>query len=249
MPETLATREYEVSSFLINPQKRLGLYALLNLLQDAAWAHATTLGHGAEAMAGQAALWVLTRQRLQMQQWPSWGERVSVQTWLRPPTGPFVSRDFSIAVGGREVGVATTSWLLLDAGSRRPVRDPVRSLAGVARADAPPVFDAAKIELRESLTPLAHFTVRNSDLDLNYHVNNTRYAQWVLDSLPLESHRAFRLKEYEVNFLAETHAGDLITVLADTPGAGPEHRRQFQGWREIDGKTVFAARLVAESVG
>ncbi len=59
---------------------------------------------------------------------------------------------------------------------------------------------------------LAQFPVRNSDLDINQHVNNTKYAQWILDAIPYDYHRSLRLKTYSVNFLSETHLQDEVRV-------------------------------------
>jgi acyl-ACP thioesterase len=67
-----------VNSFLVNPQKRLGLYGLLNLLQDTAWIHATHLGHGYDNMLLEETAWVLTRQKVRMTEWPKWGDEIQI---------------------------------------------------------------------------------------------------------------------------------------------------------------------------
>ena len=90
-----------------------------------------------------------------------------------------------------------------------------------------------RIDPEPQAESLARFAVRNSDLDLNGHVNNIRYAQWILDSMPLQ---VDRLKSYEVNFLAEVRAQDEIVIQRSQP-------TRFQGWRESDQKAVFTARL------
>ena len=101
--------------------------------------------------------------------------------------------------------------------------------------------------MRTDLKTEATFQVRNSDLDVNGHVNNTRYAQWILDSIPLEAHAAYRLDEYEINFLAETNVGDTVVIERGEVEPSPTSptRWQFQGRRMPDDKTVFVARLGA----
>ena len=90
------------------------------------------------------------------------------------------------------------------------------------------------------MNELAKFSVRNSDLDLNGHVNNTRYAQWLLDSVSEESHRKYILTDYEINFLAETKQGEEISIYG---GEIEPDKFQFQGFRARDQKVVFAALL------
>lgn len=250
MKQAIWTREYEVSLFLVNPQGKLGLYSLLNILQDVAWAHATHLGHGYESTIARNVFWVLTRQKLVMDEWPSLGETVEVRTWVRPPESSFANRDFEIFVNGKKRGESTTSWLLLDAKTRKPLRGDMRSLGIEARTDFQLSLAVPKIEPQTGLEDLARFQVRNSDLDMNQHVNNTRYAQWILDSIPHAWHRQYQLHEYEVNFLAETKSNDVITIQKSElqPLAPATGWTQFQGLREEDEKVVFTARLnVSES--
>lgn len=224
----------------MNPQKRLGLYGLLNLIQDTAWIHATHLGHGYEEMLKGETFWVLTRQRLTMKKWPLWGEEISLRTWVRPVISMVAIRDFEILRKGEVIGECTTQWLILDQKTRKPSEKKLTmSHDEVFKCDRP-FSDAAKIPLKKEVRELARFEVRNSDLDLNGHVNNTRYAQWILDAIPGDKHQQYTLEEYEVNFLAETHAGDVISICS---ASGAEEKFQFQGIRGSDQKNVFAATL------
>lgn len=101
--------------------------------------------------------------------------------------------------------------------------------------------------LKDNLETVASFSVRNSDIDLNMHVNNTKYAQWILDSIPLSSHGQYDLKSYEINFVAETKLEDVIAIQKSQRDylEDGSFQSQFQGVREADGKTVFIARLGA----
>jgi medium-chain acyl-[acyl-carrier-protein] hydrolase len=254
MDESVISKKYEVNSIFVNAKKQLGLYAVLNLLQDMAWFHAARQGHGRKDLEKRKNFWVLTRQKLYMERWPTWGEEIEIRTWIRPPNGAFISRDFEILHSGERVGASTTSWLMLSAESRKPVRGDTTQLGFTPRADYELDFSADKINLlpESELIQLTQFEVRNSDLDLNQHVNNTRYAQWVLDSIPAAWHQTFDLHEYEVNFLAETKSGDLISIFKSVTEEGFASTSpqwvQFQGWRAMDQKFVFCARLLVSAL-
>jgi acyl-ACP thioesterase len=245
--ESVWTQKFMVSSFLVNPQKRLGIYSLLNLLQDAAWMHATHLGHGhAETAAGKTA-WVLTRQKVKMETWPAWGDSVTIRTWVRPLQGPFAVRDFEILHDEKIIGSCTTSWVLMNIETRTAILGKL-DLPFEARSDFQLDYDAKKISITDALEPRAQFEVRNSDLDMNEHVNNTRYVQWILDSIPRVWHNNFSLREYEVNFLAEAHSGDHVDILMspERPDEKGPFVVQFQGVR--NGKSVFSAELKVNPV-
>ena len=243
------TQRYEVNSFLVNPQRKLGLYALLNLLQDASWSHAFNLGLGRDDDLASQVAWVLGRQRVVMRTWPAWGETVEIETWLRPPGRSTVNRDSVVRINGEQVGEATTVLLMLDMKTRKTVRTDALAPGIPFHADPRAALEAAKIEPLTGLDSLAHFDVRNSDLDMNQHVNNTRYAQWILDSIPIDWHRLFALHEYEINFLAETHLGDAVTIQksAAKPVVPDAAQAQFQGLRAADQKVVFTARVTVSS--
>lgn len=240
MKQSLWSQQYNVNTFLVNPQKKLELYGLLNLLQDTAWIHATHLGHGYESMLEEQTAWVLTRQKLVMTAWPHWGDDIVLKTWIRPISGIIAIRDFEIYHKDLKIGECTTQWLILDLKTRKPAEKVLGLTEDEFRYDAPAIVDASKIPLKNDLKKLAEFQVRNSDLDLNGHVNNTRYAQWILDSVSEEKHQEFLLQEYEVNFIAETKSGDTITILGVelTPD-----KFQFQGIRSSDSKIMFAAAM------
>lgn len=240
MKRTIWTQTYTVNSFLVNPQKKLGLMGLLNLLQDTAWVHATHLGHGYEKMIEEGSAWVLTRQKVAMRKWPHWGEEITFKTWIRPIKGVVAIRDFEIWCRDEKIGECTTQWLILDLATRRATERGGKSFEGQWREDAPDFLEVGKISPSKDAQKITEFQVRNSDLDLNGHVNNTRYAQWILDSISLQKHQDHVLTEYEVNFVAETMSGDTIEIQRAPLS---EQEFLFQGRRSEDQKMAFVAKL------
>lgn len=230
MKKAVWTQSQAITSYLVDFQRRLSLPGLLALFQEMAWNHAEHSGHGYSMITEHSHAWVLARQHIEVQRWPAWNEVVELRTWLRPPRGLLVFRDFEIVGCARGVG----TWMSIDIATRHP-RAPQLGSAQFQRAGHHP-FQPVRIEPFEKGEGLATFQVRPGDLDLNGHVNNLRYAQWILDSLPIQTHRQHQLQSYEVNFLAEVCEGDRVTVQR-----GPLGR--FQGWREADAKVVFTAQL------
>ena len=223
-----------MTSYLVDFQRRLSLPGLLALFQEMAWNHAEHAGHGYSVSSQHSQAWVLARQRIEVERWPAWNEVVELRTWLRPPRGLLVFRDFEIVGCARGVG----TWMSIDMVSRHP-RTPQLGEANFLR-EGTFGFQPVRIEPFTVAEGQARFQVQPSDLDLNGHVNNLRYAQWVLDSLPMSVHRSHRLANYEVNFLTEVCEGDVVVVQHGPGGL-------FQGWREGDRKVVFTAQLASAS--
>jgi medium-chain acyl-[acyl-carrier-protein] hydrolase len=241
MKQVIWIQKYDINTIVLDDRKRLGLFGLLNILQDIAWLHAKHLGWGYEALVDQGTAWVLVRQKLVMQDWPVWGDVVEVRTWPRGVIGATAIREFEIVADGRKFGECSTSWLIIDARTRRPTKIDREAFRKNSRTEGCLAIEAVKIAPQTGLKPAASFDVRNSDLDVNGHVNNTRYARWIVDSLSSEELANFRIEEYGVNFLTETLVGDTVEI--ERGELTPAVPCQFQGRRTSDGKPVFAALL------
>ena len=242
--KSILKKEFEVNSFLVNFKGQIGLFATLNALQDTAWDHANYLGFGFDSITKKSLIWALTRQKLVMKKWPKWGSTITVETWLRQNDG-YILREFAIYEGQELIGNSTTSWLTLNMETRRPQKFN-RGDFDLYRDEKALSYVAQKVPAMTEYQKLLSFDVRNSDIDVNRHVNNTRYAQWILDSIPQKWHKDYLLSEYEVNFLAETHLGDHITIATNHSLESTDKTRwtTFQGIRSSDQKVVFTARLL-----
>lgn len=241
------SENFKITSLLVNPMGRLGLYGLLNLLQETAWMHAEAIGFGMHAMEQQGLYWVLTRQTVQMKKWPSFKQSISIETWLRPPEGAFVTREFLIKDSQDQIlGSCATSWLALDrqTGKILPSQN-LRPWEHIC-LDRATGLTTEKIPVAGDYEKLARFRVRNSDLDINQHVNNCKYAQWILDSIPYDLHKTLKLNSYSVNFLAETYLEDKVEIdrsLQATSDSETSGASVYRGIRSGDEKVLFTARL------
>lgn len=250
MTEYILEKEYPVNSINININKNLGLFGILGMLQDIASIHGKQLGHGAEFMISNNAFWVLVQQKLKMTIWPKWQDVVRIKTWPRVPEKVKSFRDFEIFLGETKIGECVTTWMMLDRTTRKLIRP--MSADGIVDNFHREYLDfiPEKIIMPENSVVQKTLEVRNSDLDMNNHVNNTKYSQWILDTIPLKYHKRVDLKEFEINFMAETHLNDKIDISSVVmPDLVPAHiGSYFKGVRHSDGKTVFIARLFGQNI-
>ncbi|XOV94485.1 MAG: acyl-[acyl-carrier-protein] thioesterase [Bacteroidota bacterium] len=250
MKEThsILEKNYQVSSLNIDTNKRLSLFGLLGILQDAAWEHASILGFGYESALEKGFFWALIRQKLKMETWPTWHEQVTLKTWTRPVAGIYATREFELFVNDQKIGACSTTWVILDSETRRPKILERAELLYKPRIDYSLGFAAEKIVPPKELKSLKTFEVEISDLDINQHVNNIKYAQWMLDSIPFKDHQKMIIRDYEINFLAEAFLGDHVEILSNMePQQSKAEPVSFQGIRQNDSKAVFTARIISTS--
>lgn len=244
MKQQVWTENYKIASYLVNLRGKAGLYAVLNLIQDVGWLHAINMKVTLEP--NQA--WVLTRQKLVMNSWPAWNETVTIKTWLRPPkSDTFLLRDYEIYVGEKKIGECTSTFTVIDMNTRRLAQTDWSKYDHLWNRDEVLEHTPGKILFEGLADELAQFEVRNSDIDMNNHVNNTKYAQWLLDALPIGTLKAGAdLYGYEVNFVSETKIGDVVKIQQSKIESiiGEKTNVQFQGLRANDNKVVFTARMI-----
>ena len=244
--------QFKVRSYECGPDGRATLPTICNLLQEAASLHAASLGFGKGdfAAAGENISWVLTRMVVKMNRYPVWEDELTVETFPRGGRKIVAWRDFEIHdAKGQTLGVASSEWMIIDLSTRKihaipekvfaandPANVPVLGLEPFAKfrfPDTGKLFDCSdcsdcSIERSKAMT----FTAQKSQIDLNGHVNNVHYINWMLE--PCESRCP---AEMEVVFRSETFAGDEVRVETAAADGYTYHRVSAP-----DGKDHIVAR-------
>ncbi|MEM9597127.1 MAG: acyl-ACP thioesterase domain-containing protein [Acidobacteriota bacterium] len=209
---------FRVRSYEIDPGGVLTLPSLCDYLQEAAGRHAGELGVSVEQLLEQGLTWFLSKLHVRIGSWPRLGETLEVRTWPAELGRPFAIRDFRLLSDGVEVGVASSSWLLMDTAALRPVRRPPdwlrrlhpdpprRALADTFRRL--PSLGGGGSDVDPAGGP--GLSIRRDDLDLNGHVNNSAYVRLLVEGLPESTWTLRRMSELEIEYRAEAHLGDRV---------------------------------------
>ncbi len=229
---------YPVGSCQTDPFDRCRPSSLLEFLQDAGTLHALRLGAGRQELEESLnGIWVLSRILVSLSGPIPGGSDVRVNTWHRGPAGALFYRDFELYAGDAPIGFAVSAWVVVDKDTRSLKRPSLLQKENAwQQKKALPVTALSKLKLPAQMEQAGTHTVRYSDLDLNGHVNNTRYADFVCNTLGVERLRAGFLRDMQINYLAECVPGDTISIfLAEGDGVF-----YVSGVRQ-DGKPCFEA--------
>lgn len=249
MDDIIFVKTYDVNSLQVNREKRPSLYGLLGFLQDIGAKHAEHLGFGESAMSHNDRFWVYARKKLIMKKWPQWHNQVTIKTWPRGLKGLKANRDFIIYCNNEIIGECVATFMAIDTKTRRPVIPKLPQSLIDKFPQNTLNFEPEKVILPPNMAVVNSISVKESDLDNNNHANNTKYALWVLDSLPLSFLGENEIKEFEINFLAEANLNDEIQIHMHTEKAGPSEKQCFfQGVRVSDNIVVFTSRLSFQSL-
>ncbi len=210
---------YTVDSRDIDGQNRCRPSALLGYLQEAATAHACEL-HASreETLEKYNCFWMLARIWCRLDRPLTWNERVTVRTCHRGGKGASVYRDFDLFVDGVPVGEAVSTWVLADLETRKLLRmSKVVEFADTTGGEYSKTMTLSRIHMPEGMEEEERRRMHYSDTDVNGHVNNTRYADFVCDAIHLErlGHDRF-LSEFQLDYTGECLPGEEITLLTGT---------------------------------
>ncbi|MBR0266927.1 MAG: hypothetical protein IJQ71_05750 [Clostridia bacterium] len=164
------------------------LSAVLETMQEVAGAHSFLLGCGREELLKKNIVWVLSRSELHMERYPRAGEKITIHTFPMPNRICFFPRYYIFTdERGEMVGKAGTLWLLLDVETRKmlPPGD-IANLIPDNRDLAVPMNLPATVGNLQGEEFVSEYTSVFTDLDVNGHVNNTRYADWLCNTLGID---------------------------------------------------------------
>lgn len=235
--------EQMICSYDVDPHQTARLPALCRFMQEAAYHHAEHLGLGHSFLAKRGLAWVLARQRIEVDQLPAWGASITIRTWPSGRDRLFFHRDFEITLNGNRVLLASNAWTLIDIEKRERANPDIYLSFDLPEGDQ--VFDSRPARLKGfACADGPSLEVTHGDLDLNGHVNNVRYIEWILNSLPLGFHEMHSVKALEVNFLSEAGYGQ--TVLVCSEEAGPLEYSHSIKEKDVE---LFRARSVWRETG
>lgn len=193
---------------------RLSPYAVFSLMQQLAGVHAEKLGLGRAALLEKGLVWIVARARLQMQRYPGAYDRLISTTFYGAPSRIGFHRYYSFRTPrGGLLGSASNMWLLVDAKTHRIV-SPLKSGMAFPQEDISPELrlETNKLSFCGDITSTSQREPVYSDYDVNGHVNNARYVQWVCDALPLELLQSNMLETLELNYVTEVRIGEGVKL-------------------------------------
>ncbi|MFC2135530.1 acyl-[acyl-carrier-protein] thioesterase [Bacteroidota bacterium] len=207
------TTHETVKSFQIDLNKKLRLGTLFGYLQEAAYHHAENLEVGFTNLKESQKFWVLSRSIIQIERYPLWGENLKITTWPKGVNRIFAMRDFDINDEDNQTIIkATSAWIVIDAKTRRPVKvlDEIKDIDDNGGRAAIEEFPDKLLMPEKPLKK--KFGADYTSIDLNGHVNNTKYIDWITDCFNEDLYKTKEIMKLQINFNSEMYWNDEIEL-------------------------------------
>lgn len=241
--QTIWHEEIFVKSYDVDFKNRLKINQLFNYMQESAGNHAEHLGWGYRDIVKNSLIWVLSRVKVRMDEYPSWGSIIKIETWPKDTYRLFATRDFIFSnENGRQIGAATTVWLLLDINTMRPQRVQNVQELYLENRDRHGLNETLEKLPREgAFVKTFERTVSYNDIDVNNHVNNARYVDWILECFSADALSDRHISSLQLNYLSEAKSDE--TILISMYSNSSNNSFFLEGTNGASGSGVFQAKF------
>ena len=204
--------DYIVRSYETDFRQEIRPSSVLGLFQEIAGDHSQAMGLGFQKLGEQGRFWVLSKIYVEVDRKPASGEKVSVRTWPHRPNKAIYERSFTVCdeSGQRLIG-AESRWCILEKSGR---------IVPCSRIEQPEIdfleencledIDWQIPRVVRAAAPDFALTVANSEYDLNHHVNNIKYADYIFNCFTVAELEAQRLASFQLHYVKQAFEGDRL---------------------------------------
>ncbi len=198
--------------------RTLTLSSLINYFQDCSTFQSESIGRGFDFLEPLHRVWMLSSWQVLINRLPKLGDPVLIGTWANDFSALFGGRNFILQdKNGETLAVANSIWILADTQTGRPVKITDEFAEGYeVGAPYPMEYAPRKIPIPKEFSEELPFTINQSHLDYNHHVNNGQYVRMAETYLPADFPAAEFRAEYRKAALLGNVIHPFVTITKDS---------------------------------
>lgn len=237
----METIKHVLTGYDVLPEGVVKPSTMLKIMQNVATRDAANHGATYASMRENDLIFVVSKIIVEFDRLPRLNECLEMRSWNPCTAGVSFVRNYDFCVGGEHIGKATSRWVLVSYSQRKIMR-PDALFADVITNDIEMVDIelSRRIKLPDGVEHLtATYRASLTDMDVNRHVNNTRYGDLLVDYSGVDFDKK-AIKGFEIHFASELKAGESV----DIESAIDDNVSYVTAQK--GGVQVFAGRLILE---
>ena len=208
------SEEFIVRSYEIDQNGQATLPVIANFFQEAAGKNAKDLNFDIVDLHEKGVTWVLYRMHIKMEKFPVRWQHVTVNTWPSSGDGIRAFRDYQLVdENGNVLGKGVSQWMVLNIKNRRPAKIP-KEILDMSLTVSEHQLPIDKTPFPEMDTPdtVITLTTGQHHLDMNRHVNNVSYIEWMTGFLPENLIADSVCTEVNIQYHRECGIGQTVNI-------------------------------------
>lgn len=201
---------YEVAYYDTDLTGKMTLERLIAVAILVSEKQSTSLNRDASFLKPLGLGWVITEYQMEISEMPKLFDQLKIYTRATTWNKFFCYRDFWVEnEAGEKIITIHSTFVLMDLETRKIKTVPENVIAPFKGEKSNKIKRGEKLP-EVALTNSLPYRVRYFDLDVNQHVNNSKYFSWMLDPLEKEFLTAHEVKKVFVRFDKEVNYGEMV---------------------------------------
>ena len=175
-------KRIRIRSEQVDMTRKLRISELFRIMEEASIAHTEALGCTKDKTLDRGLLWVIARQSAEIEELPAYDDEIVIRSWQGNMFQMFFPRIYEIFKGDRCIIRGYAFWALIDEETRETIMPEDYGISIPSRPGSEDFYLQAVVIPKDSEPSFSTETViRFSQVDINGHMNNTRYFDVIDD--------------------------------------------------------------------
>ena len=182
------------------------------MMQTIATNDAEEKGVGKSETIDKGFSWIISRIEVDIVKYPGYTEDVIMETYPGDDMKIIFPRYYRMVdLKGNLLINSSSLWALLDIKKRVPVMSPFKNALPSEHHEGELPLPK-KVAIPENLSLIESRKVRYSETDLNGHLNNTKYMDFIIDVHDSAFYEKHRIKHLAINYIHEIKDNDVVDL-------------------------------------
>ncbi|OJF93063.1 acyl-[acyl-carrier-protein] thioesterase [Alkalibacterium sp. 20] len=206
-------QKQSVTYYMCDRTQQLTLSMLVNVLLNVSENHSAELNRQESVIREMGFNWIVLRYEFVVTRMPHYKEEVEIETFATEYNKLFTYREFIVRDNNQnELIKVKTTFALMNIENRKMTRIPSEVINPYQADFSKRIRRNAKpheVDLIQAVQ--TNYSVRYFDIDANQHVNNSKYIEWLLDSLNASFMASHQIQHGIITFDKEVKEDDTVT--------------------------------------
>ena len=230
-----------VNSNDVDDHYDLKISTIFKYLQQVSTNHAELIGLGKKDTVDKGMFWVISRMKVVIHKMPKMLDTLTIKTHPGETMIFIFPRFYQIYDQNNNLCIsASSSWALVDINTHKLLTKPLDNNFKMPSETRPEDISLPEKVTLSSLEFIEERKVRYSDIDLNGHLNNTKYIDYIIDTHDIDFYKTHRVKEILINYEKEIKDQNVVHLYSDI-----KVEETIVG--DVDGNHCFLAKIKYEN--